>query len=196
VTGIITMTSADESTKTIATVVPRIYISLPKGVPVDITLSAEDSPVERELVADLVIFYAFDVGSPYELVANRDLVRLGVSPYELHEHALANLRALNLDVRAHQGERPLMLTAGGNFEATLILLPEFWESIAEMVRGQIVVSVPGRDLLLVAGDADPENLGELRRVTSNAIERAAKPLSRAFLRWTGTQWEHYSGFAG
>lgn len=195
-TGIVTMTSFDESTRTLASVVPRIYVNLPKGVSADTTLSAEDSPVERDLVADLVIFYAFDVGSHYELVANRDLVRLGVSPYELHEHALANLRAVNLEVRAHQGERTMMLTTGGNYEATLILLPEIWESIAEMVRGQIVVSVPGRDLLLVAGDADPENLAELRRVTSNAIERAEKPLSRAFLRWNGAQWEHYSGFAG
>eukprot|EP01035_Chromulina_nebulosa_P005892 gene5892-biopygen4990 len=190
------MTLADESAKTPASVVPRIYVNLPKGVPADITLATEDSPVERALVADLVVFYAFDVGSHYELVSNRDLARLGLSPDELHERALANLRALNLEVRAHQGERTMMLTAGGNYEATLILLPEIWETIAEMVSGRIVVSVPGRDMLLVAGDADPENLAELRRVTSSAIERADKPLSRAFLRWTGTQWEHYSGFAG
>ena len=46
-----------------------------------------------------------------------------------------------------------MLTAGGNYEATLILLPEVWESVAEMVSGQIVAAVPARDVLYFTGDA-------------------------------------------
>ncbi|MCX6954053.1 MAG: DUF1444 family protein [Verrucomicrobia bacterium] len=191
------MNLVNEASKNLDTVVPRIYVSLPKGVPADIVFNADDSPVERLLVADLLVFYAFDVGTHYELVANRDLGRLDVSPDELHERALANLRAMNLEVRAHQRpeSRTLMLTAGGNYEATLILLPEFWLSVGEMVTGQIVAAVPARDILLVTGDADPANLAELRRLTSRSIERADKPLSRAFIRWNGTQWEEYSGFA-
>ena len=89
----------------------------------------------------------------------------------------------------------MMLTAGGNYEAPLLLLPEIWRSVAQMVCGQIVASVPARDILLVTGDSNPENLADLRRCTSKAIEQAEKPLSRAFIRWNGTRWEEYYGFA-
>ena len=88
-----------------------------------------------------------------------------------------------------------MLTAGGNYEATLILLPEVWESIEEMVTGRVVVAVPGREVIFVADDTDPANLSALRRATSAALEKGDKPLSRVFLRWTGETWEEYVGHA-
>jgi len=159
--------------KTIEAVVPRLYVNLPSGVPADVTLAHDDSPVDRCLAGDLVVMYAFDVGTHYEIVANRDLRRLGVSKDELHDRAVGNLRGLRLDVRAHQGARTMMLTAGG----------------------ELVVSVPARDVLYLTGDASPENLSELRGWTSKMLEQADKPLSRVFLRRNGAQWEPYTGFA-
>jgi uncharacterized protein YtpQ (UPF0354 family) len=158
-------------------------------------LSAADSPVERHLVADLLVFYAFDAGSHYEIISHKNLRELGVTADELHARALQNLRRLQLDVRAHKGDRILMLTAGGNYEAALILLPEIWESVAEMVSGRIVAAVPARDLLYVTGDADSEDLASMRSLTSKALEKVEKPLSRVFICWVGAHWEEYTGFA-
>jgi uncharacterized protein YtpQ (UPF0354 family) len=189
------MNLADESSKTLSTVVPRMYVVLPQAVQADVTLSELDSPIERRLIADLTILYAFDVGAHYEIASKKDLDRLGVTKDELHNRAIQNLRALKLEVRANQGGRVTMLTAGGNYEATLLLLPEIWDSVTQMVSGQIIVSVPARDILFVTGDADAENLAELRRLTSKMIEQADKPLSRVFLRWNGSKWEEYFGFA-
>lgn len=186
---------SDKSTKTLDCVVPRIYVALPDAGAADLSLSKADSPVERRLVPDLLVFYAFDAGSHYEIVAYRDLEQLGITADELHERALLNLRGLKLEVRAHKGDRITMLTAGGNYEATLILLPEVWESVSQMVSGHIVAAVPARDVLYVTGDADPENLADMRRWTSKALEQVDKPLSRAFIRWTGTHWEEYTGYA-
>jgi uncharacterized protein YtpQ (UPF0354 family) len=175
--------------------VPRIYVALPDAGAADIHLSKADSPVERHLVADLLIYYAFDGGSHYEIVSYRDLDDLGVTTKELHDRALMNLRGLELDVRAHKGDRIIMLTVGGNYEAALILLPEIWDSVLQMVTGQIVAAVPARDVLYFTGDADHENLAEMRRWTSKAIEQVDKPLSRKFIRWTGAYWEDYTGYA-
>lgn len=181
--------------QTLEYVFPRIYVALPNVGEADMKLSADDSPVERKLVADLLVLYAFDLDSHFQLVANHDLSRLGVSADELHARSLANLRALNLDIRAHQGDRCIMLTAGGNFEATLLLLPEVWESVQSMVTGNMVASVPARDLLFLTGDAVPENLADLRSVTSKALENVDKPLSRQFLQWANGVWSEYAGFA-
>jgi uncharacterized protein YtpQ (UPF0354 family) len=183
------------SAKTLDCVVPRIYLALPDAGAADITLSKADSPVERRLVADLLIFYAFDVGGHYEIVSYGDLERLGVTTDELHNRALLNLRGLKLDVRAHKGDRIIMLAAGGNYEATLILLPEIWDSVSQMVSGSIVAAVPARDVLYFTGDADRENLADMRRWTSKALEQVDKPLSRVFIRWTGTHWVEYTGYA-
>lgn len=176
-------------------VVPRIYAALPAGG-ADLSLGEEASPVSRELVSDLHVLYAFDCDTHYIMVAQRDLARLGIDADELHESALRNLRALNLEVRAHETGRVRLLTAGGNYEATLLLLPELWEAVAGMVSGHIVAVAPARDILLFTGDAETENLAELRRQTSVLIEKVEKPLSRTFVRWTGETWEKYEGFAG
>jgi hypothetical protein len=186
--------SPDASDKNLGCVVPRIYVALPDVGTAEVTLSKAESPVERRLVADLLIFYAFDLGNYYRIVSYGDLERLAITADELHERALLNLGELNLEVRAHKGDRVFMLTAGGNYEATLILLPKVWESVSEMVSGQLVAAVPARDVLYFTGDADLENLAEMRKWTSKALEQVDKPLSRAFIRWTGEEWVEYSGY--
>ncbi len=179
----------------ISNVFPRFYPILPRVGEADVKFSEEESPVERSFLGDLIIFYAFDLGDQFELVSNGVRTKLGISEEELHEHAIRNLRGLNLDIQTHRGERLVMLTAGGNFEATLLLLPHVWTSVAEMVSGEIVASVPARDIILFTGDANPENLAELRKLTSRALEKAEKPLSRNFLRRSDNSWILYSGFA-
>lgn len=170
-------------------------MALPDIGQVDVELSAEDSPVQRRFLADLVVFYGFDAESHYVIIAQRDLAQLGVDRQGLHDRAIQNLRSLHLEVRAHRGDRIYMITAGGNYEATLLLLPEVWESVSSMVPGRIVAAVPARDVLYVTGDADRENVAALRQWTSQALEKVEKPLSRAFLRWTGDSWEEYRGYA-
>jgi uncharacterized protein YtpQ (UPF0354 family) len=189
------MNPPNKSSKTLDRIMPRIYVALPDPGAADVTLTKAESPVERRLVADLLVFYAFDAESHYEIVSYRDLEQLGVTAEELHHRALQNLRRLKLDVRAHKGDRIIMLTAGGNYEATLILLPEIWASVSQMVSGGLIAAVPARDVLYFTGDSDRENLADMRRWTSKALEEVDKPLSRAFIRWTGTDWVEYSGYA-
>ena len=180
--------------RVISNIYPRFYPILPSVGPADITFSHADSPVERKFLADLIIFYAFDLGNEFELVSNGAREEMHISEDELYEASLQNLRALNLKVLSHKNERFVMLTAGGNFEAPLLLLPEIWDSVAEIVEGKVVAAVPARDILIFTGDSMPENLAELRRRTSQAIEKAEHPLSRCFFRRAGCIWQKYQGF--
>ena len=184
-----------EGRPSLETVLPRMYVALPAVGEVDVQLNQEDSPVERRFIADLILFYAFDVGTHYQLVANRDLDRMNINDQELHRRAISNLRALNPEARAHSIGNVMMIASGGNTEATLILLPEIADSLSQMVQGVLTVSIPARDILLVTGDATQENLAELRRLTSRALEKADHPLSRNFLQWNGAIWTQYDGFA-
>ena len=59
----------------------------------------------------------------------------------------------------------------------------------------MIVSVPARDVVYFTGDADPNNLSDMRKWTSRMLEMADIPLSRYFLTRTGSAWEQYKGHA-
>jgi hypothetical protein len=62
------------------TVVPRLYAALPNSVPVDLTLSGDDSPAESKLAGDLVVLYGFDMGTHFR-IANVRISRSSSSPF-------------------------------------------------------------------------------------------------------------------
>ncbi|ADE55910.1 conserved hypothetical protein [Coraliomargarita akajimensis DSM 45221] len=170
---------------------PRVYLDLPESTPADIKLTRADSPVEKQLVGDLILFYAFDKGDHFQIISNSDLAELELKKEELHELALKNLRELNLEIKAHQGGSIMMLTAGGDYEATLALLPEVWDSIGNMVEGEILISIPARDILYVTGSKKEGGVEELQKYTNQMIENADKPLSGRIFRWAGSEWLEY-----
>jgi|GEM_PF-2091314 uncharacterized protein YtpQ (UPF0354 family) len=174
---------------------PRMYVALPNVGKADVSLSHEDSPVETRFGADIIIMYAYDMGSYFEIVSNSELKRLGMTAQVLHKVALANLDGLNLAIRANENGRVRMLTAEGDFEATLLLLPYVWDSVASMVCGDVVAVIPARDLIFFTGSEDREGLSEMRSLTSKMLEQANKPLSRHFFIHTSTGWEAYRGHA-
>jgi uncharacterized protein YtpQ (UPF0354 family) len=174
---------------------PRMYVALPNVGEADFTLSDDDSPVETRLGADIVIMYAYDMGNYFEIVSKSELRKLGLTSEALHTLAINNLDGLNLDIRAH-GEGPVkMLTADGDFEATLLLLPHVWNFVASMVSGRVVAVIPARDLIFFTGEDDHKGLSEMRGHTSRALEQANKPLSRHFFVRVLDGWEPYKGHA-
>ena len=136
------------------------------------------------------------LGTHFELVSRKDLARLALDEDSLHENALENLRGMKLQVRANEAEGMFLLTAGGDYEAVLLLLPEVWDTVAAMISGDLVVAVPARDAICFTGTANRDHLAAMRRTTSRILEIAPHPLSRAFLRRTEDGWEEYKGFAG
>jgi len=54
-----------------------------------------------------------------------------------------------------------MLTMGGNYESSLILL-DIWKKDNFPVDGDIVIGVPARDLIFVTGSNDKENIQRIK----------------------------------
>lgn len=177
-------------------IVPRVMLSLPRAVVPDIKLSHSDSPVKRDLVADLILFYAFDEPTCFTMVAERDLARLDLDAKGLHDIAMINLRRLIHDPEMHQiSSGVFMLTCGGNFEATTLLLDEIWQQAAKMVVGKLVVAIPARDVVTFTGTDNREGLAFLRSKVSMILETGDHTLTRNFIVRNGTAWRVYQGFA-
>lgn len=158
-----------------------------KGVPPD------QLPVTRPFVADLVVTYAFDLPDRFQLVAPRDLARLGLEPEGLHALAVENL-GRELENVGLGGSVPLeWVEAGNDLEACLLLREDFWDRLDPERPDAIVVAPIARDTLLVTTAASPEAIAHVKTVAREAHERnPAHALSGYLLAWSDGAWVVHS----
>jgi len=80
--------------------------------------------------------------------------------------------------------------AGGEHEAALLLVDDLWSgpSIAVKVRGEPVVAVPARDVLLVTGADDPAGLEKVRSAAARVLREGTDTLSADLLVWRAGRW--------
>jgi uncharacterized protein YtpQ (UPF0354 family) len=101
-------------------------------------------------VADLVVVYAWDRQSTLAYARLEELDQLGLSMADAQPLSLQNLRARLPRELATRGDgKSFLLVAGGNFEASLILLPEIWDGLSKQLSGDLVCCVLARDVLIV-----------------------------------------------
>lgn len=148
-------------------------------------------PAAERLVADLSIVYAFDRPRSLDIMTEAERVALGVPAGELRALAVRNLRRLVPEIRHHESGTGYVLLAGGNFEASLLLLDDLWTKLSADVSGELVACAPARDMILYTGSATPGGVEDLRELASRVITEGGYSLSATLLRWTGLGWEPY-----
>jgi uncharacterized protein YtpQ (UPF0354 family) len=117
-----------------------------------------------ELNDTLVVVYAEDTPLNIRYFGPDDLAKAGVARDALRALAVDNLRRVLPKVELHEGEDVNMLTAGGNYEASLLLLDDIWDDGSLKVDGEIVVALPARDLLLITGSRNARGIARMREL--------------------------------
>jgi uncharacterized protein YtpQ (UPF0354 family) len=84
-----------------------------------------------------------------------------------------------------------MLTAGGDYVASILLLDSVWESLAELVDGDIVAVTPSRDVLLFTGSGSQEGLQAIRERADGIVSSGDHVISRTLLRRVKGQWVNF-----
>jgi uncharacterized protein YtpQ (UPF0354 family) len=161
------------------------------------TMSARGSKTEphvyeREPLADgLWIVYAEDTPRNIRYFTADELRAAGVERQDLRALALRNLKQLLVSrVEVERGTIS-MVTAGGDYEASLLLLDEVWARPDLRAKGEIVVAVPARDLLLVADSADIVAIDKLRLLAMRLHDKASHPLSDQLFVYRGGRFVRY-----
>jgi hypothetical protein len=102
------------------------------------------------LVADLVIVYAWDRPRTLAFATQTDMEQLALSAGEARELALENLRRRLPQSLTTRGDgKSFLFAAGGNIEASLLLVPEVWDDLAAQLAGDPIACALARDVLLV-----------------------------------------------
>lgn len=144
------------------------------------------------LVGELYIMLVADTELNMAVVSNAQLATAGLEPQAALHLSIQNLVNALPEIGVH-GEGARMITAGGNYEASLLLISSVWQQLAEPLTGDAIVVPFARDLLVYADSGDAGALRDLREMVARAEteQTYGYAISNAPLRWTGSGWvEH------
>lgn len=140
-------------------------------------LSSSPDNVFEEFADELVVVYAEDTPTNIRYLTRASLKESGLTQAELRPLAVMNLGRILPQVEIHKGALVSMITAGGNFEASLLALPDIWKDLEQHVDGDIVVAIPARDLLLLTGSKTPGGIAKLRELAAKAYRDSSYQLT-------------------
>ncbi len=137
---------------------------------------------------ELLILYAEDKENSLDYLTTDKLGQLHISQDSILALSLKNFDKIlpKIERTGHKGR--YIVTAGGTYEASLLLLNSFWSSKNFSVQGDIVVAVPSRDILLITGSRDKDNLNWVRTRAQESYDSASYQISPSLFRWNGKKF--------
>jgi uncharacterized protein YtpQ (UPF0354 family) len=87
-----------------------------------------------------------------------------------------------------------IVTVGGNYEPSLILLDNLVQNLAGRVKGKLVVALPTHDSLFICGDETPGALAKLKEVTDRALVKSKLPISDKLYVLDQGHWKVFQAF--
>jgi uncharacterized protein YtpQ (UPF0354 family) len=139
----------------------------------------------------LLIMFAEDNENSIAYISEERLKEAGINKDSMLAIALANLDAIVPAIERHGDNGLYMITAGGNYEASLILLKEIWNRESMPVDGDFVVSIPTRDLLLVTGSNNKIGIEKIKKMANDAVESNSYHLIADLFVWNGNKFVAY-----
>lgn len=142
--------------------------------------------VHEDFSPDLVILYAEDSPKNMRYLTTKDLAGAHIEPKDLRELACKNLHNILPPVERIGTNGLYVISAGGDYEASLLLEDSFWDAKRLEVNGDIVVAIPNRGTLVVTGTGNPDEIASLRNVAKKQAADGAYPLTpKLFVRRNG-----------
>lgn len=153
-------------------------------------LPDSEGPVTCALGHRLLVAYLVDQGDSFAYVQYRHLAEADMTMEQLHAVAVQNLAALaeeRVEVRQYGSIYAVLM--GGTFEASLVLLEDFWsEWYSHLAPSGFVVAFPARDILAFGDASSVEVIGELNQVCQRCNGDFDHPLTNTLYRRDGSSW--------
>lgn len=152
------------------------------------------SPLSSDYNSELQVFYAEDSEHNIRYLNRENLADLPFEEADLMNLACENLkRILDSKIEVSGTDGIYMLTAGGNYETSLMLFESLWRGNFLEVNGRAVVSIPTRDLLLVTGSEDEEGIERIRDVAEQAMVDTPYTVTPVLFAWDDGRFEVFEG---
>jgi uncharacterized protein YtpQ (UPF0354 family) len=157
--------------------------------------SHENTYCER-LVGDLYIIYALDLPDVIRQLNKDEITKLGLADGALRELSVRNLLLKTQKIEV-MGDGPVkMVICGGDYESSLLLVPDFWAKISDVITGDIVACIPCRDLLYFTGSKEPDGLRLMRELAEKMVNEGHHSISATFVTLQDGQWRVFKQSGG
>jgi len=150
--------------------------------------STKSLPIFEKYNNELLVVYAEDNENSLNYFTQDKFSKLHLSQDSISVLALDNLDRILTKVERTGDKGRYMITAGGTYESSLLLLNSFWSSKNFPVKGDIVIAIPDRDVLLITGSKDKENLEWMRTRAQESYDSGSYQVSPSLFRWNGKKF--------
>jgi uncharacterized protein YtpQ (UPF0354 family) len=142
-------------------------------------------------VDDLVVAYAEDGDKIFRYIARDEYKGRWEN---LRPLALENLRRRAPKIQIHGLSKDVAgVSAGDDYTSSLLVMNALWSSPERFkVKGDVVVAIPTRELILVTGTENGK-VSEVRRYVANAYARGRFPLSQTLLVYRNNRFTKFAG---
>ena len=137
----------------------------------------------------LIILYGEDGENGISYILKDDFEKTGIKRDSLLPIALRNLDAVLPEIQRQGDDGLFMLTAGGTYEASIILMKSIWTKEQMPVKGKIVIAIPSRDLLLVTGSENKEGIKKIQDLANETVKNGSYHLIPDLFVWNGDKFE-------
>ncbi|MHC0447497.1 DUF1444 family protein [Flavobacterium sp. 3-218] len=153
----------------------------------EMNVDFEESHVFESYNEELFIFYVEDGEHTINYISQSNLKEINLSIDNLKSIALENLKNC-IKIERHGENGFYMVTAGGNYESSLILL-NIWDNENFPINGNFLIGIPTRDILYVTGSKDSENLHKLYDYIEKMNEKGSHLVSDKIFELKGGIFE-------
>ncbi|SFE95649.1 DUF1444 family protein [Alteribacillus iranensis] len=105
-----------------------------------------------EHTAETRIYYALDLGEAYTMLERETVEKEGYTAEQISEAALFNIRAMDVSYKSDEvaGNTFYFVNTNDGYDASRILNEKFIEMMAGKIKGEMAISVPHQDVLIIA----------------------------------------------
>jgi uncharacterized protein YtpQ (UPF0354 family) len=137
----------------------------------------------------LVIVYAMDskTNITYFDKSKFDTLNMGIE--SLHNISIDNLNNILPEITKYEQDGWFYIIAGGDYEASTILLTDLWTKDNFPVNGDIVVAIPNRDILMITGSNDKEGIKKVKAKLNERFNEGSYPISSSLFKFNGVKFE-------
>lgn len=142
-------------------------------MPNEMEIPEDQKPIVKSLYEDLILCFAVDQGNSYKILQNEVFKKNPNLNEDLLQQISVNALIEEIGEQIKMNGDPehiIMVTAGGNFEAAIILLDNFWQQIHQLINGNAIISIPARDLLFICRVGNQEAIQKLREITKGYFD--------------------------
>lgn len=143
-------------------------------------VTADDNKfIVKEHTAETRIYYALDLGNTYRLIDETMLEMIGLSESALKEAAFFRAQSLPTAMKTDEvsGNTFYFINNNDGYDASRILNSSFLKEMEEKVEGDMTVSVPHQDVLIIGDIRNKLGYDVLAQMTMHFFTTGTVPIT-------------------